>query len=161
MFKNYFFILLLFLGGFLLLSTLSGKQMNSLLSSEPKIVTKNTQMIKVGDKKLEVEVVSDDIGLRNGLSNREEIGSDGMLFIFPVEQTTSFWMKDMKFDLDIIWIKSGIVTEITKNVPRPINKSDKLILYSPKSSIDMVLEVKSGDSDELGISVGDQITLVE
>jgi uncharacterized protein len=84
-----------------------------------------------------------------------------MLFIMPGEQVAAFWMKEMKFDLDMIWIKDGQVVEITENVPKPKNEIDRLILYSPHQVIDQVLEVFAGDSRRLGIQVGDVITQLD
>ena len=73
--------------------------------------------MKVGDKQLKVEIVKDLISLKKGLSDRDEIGSDGMLFILENEQKIDFWMKDMRFSLDMIWIKDGKVIEISRDIP--------------------------------------------
>jgi uncharacterized membrane protein (UPF0127 family) len=70
-------------------------------------------------------------------------------------------MKDMKFDIDIIWIRDGKVVEITEDIPTPDDESSKLILYSPSQPVDRVLEVNSGDSLRLGIKVGDEVTQLE
>ncbi|NCN87678.1 MAG: DUF192 domain-containing protein [Candidatus Pacebacteria bacterium] len=117
--------------------------------------------IKIGDLILNVEVVRDTFLQSKGLSGREEIGSDGMLFVFPSERIPTFWMKEMSFDLDMIWIKDGRVFEITRDVPKPANYDDQLELYSPSQPIDQILEVYAGDSLRLGIEVGDEFTQIK
>ena len=132
--------------------------------SSNKVVNKNLSKIIVGDKELAVEVVREEIDLKNGLSNRDQIGSEGMLFILPFRRKVSFWMKDMRFPLDMIWIKDGKVVEITKDVSPPTreyNDDSSLILYSPQEDVDQVLEVMAGNSDQWGISVGDTIVSIE
>ena len=52
-------------------------------------------------------LVSDDFEKRVlGLSNRTNLpeGIDGMLFIFPKSDTHGIWMKDMNFNIDILWL---------------------------------------------------------
>ena len=39
-----------------------------------------------------------------------------MLFRFSQAEKYSFWMKDMRFPLDIIWIKNREVVHIEKNI---------------------------------------------
>lgn len=120
--------------------------------------------ISVGNAKLNVEVASTTAAQTQGLSHREQLtDTQGMLFDLrsrPIGKPT-FWMKDMKFDLDIIWIKDFKVVDISKNVPKPdpLVSPNELPKYSPKENADMVLEVNSGWSDENKIKVGDKITL--
>lgn len=71
----------------------------------------------------------------------------------------AFWMKDMKFDLDLIWIREGKIIGITPNVPHPNSPSDKLPTYSPPSEINMVLEVNAGWSEKYRVEVGDEVRL--
>jgi uncharacterized protein len=110
---------------------------------------------------LKVEVVNTPQSTILGLSGREKIGQDGMLFIFSEKAFRSFWMKDMKFDLDIIWIADRKVVEISRKVPKPeLNIPDfRLPVYSPEMNVDMVLEIDSGKADVIGIEVGDEIGL--
>jgi uncharacterized membrane protein (UPF0127 family) len=108
---------------------------------------------------LTFEVVNSISSVVQGLSGREEIGSDGMLFIFPESRRHSFWMKDMRFNLDMIWIADGKVIEVTEGVPYPSPGTlDKnLPYYSPKQPVNMVLEVPAGMSATWGLQPGDEI----
>lgn len=93
-----------------------------------------------------------------GLSGRSNLDNiDGMLFIFPQYHIPLFWMKDMRFPIDIIWISNGKVVDITANAP--VETSDKLPTYSPRVPINMVLETRAGWAAENNITVGDQLTI--
>lgn len=119
--------------------------------------------IKVGEKTLNVEVVNTPQSTSQGLSGREEIGTDGMLFVFPKIETRYFWMKDMNFDIDIVWIADETVIDISRNTPKPQpNTPDfKLETYSSKEGVNMVLEINKGKAQELNINPGDVVQLVQ
>ncbi|MBD3250630.1 MAG: hypothetical protein GF381_03620 [Candidatus Pacebacteria bacterium] len=104
--------------------------------------------IKLGSQKLLVEVVNTPSSRTQGLSGREQVGGkssqvQGMLFVFPQSGQPWFWMKEMKFDLDLVWIDHNQVQEVTPNVPAPSSeiREDQLPFYSPTQSVKMVLEV--------------------
>lgn len=94
----------------------------------------------------------------HGLSNRSDLGDvDGMLFIFPRYHIPIFWMKDMQFPIDMIWISDGKVVDITHNAE--VETSDKLPTYSPRVPINMVLETAAGWAEQNNITVGDNLIL--
>lgn len=90
-----------------------------------------------------------------GLQFRDSLGqNEGMLFIFPMSQIHSFWMKDTRIALDIIWLDHfRRVVHIAKNVP-PCKK-DPCPIYSPSSEALYVLEVNASWTDRFGVQVGD------
>ena len=105
--------------------------------------------------KIEVEIANDAISRARGLSGRASLLRDcGMLFVFEEKQKTAFWMKDMLFDLDIIWIVDGKIAHIEENV----KKEDKRII-NPGILADMVLEINAGTSSRLGFKEGDEVFL--
>lgn len=108
---------------------------------------------------LNVELALSNEAQRQGLSDRDEIGADGMLFVFPSLGQTSFWMKDMKFDLDMIWIAQGKVVDIDQNVPKPAEGASlsELPSYSPSQPVDMILELPAGKVADWQIEIGDRI----
>ncbi|MEX0916501.1 MAG: DUF192 domain-containing protein [Candidatus Spechtbacterales bacterium] len=92
---------------------------------------------------LNVEVADDAIERAQGLSGRASLQPNtGMLFLFGEPVLASFWMKDMNFALDILWIRDGVVVDITQNIPAPTG--DELPTYQPNEPVDMVLEVNAG-----------------
>lgn len=113
--------------------------------------------------RIEVEIVNTIASTTQGLSGREEIGTGGMLFIFPDKSRHYFWMKDMKFDLDIVWIAGETIVDVSKNVPapEPNTPDNRLETYTTDHDIDKVLELPAGKAAEYGIDSGDLIQLVE
>jgi len=113
--------------------------------------------ISVGDRKIEAEVVKSEEERALGLSGRDSLCDGcGMLFIFPQASFHGIWMKEMKFDIDILWINAGKIIGITRSVPAP-GPGDGLPSYQPPQAIDVVLEVPSGWALKNGISVGDLV----
>ncbi len=112
--------------------------------------------ITLKDLPLTVEMAETPKQWEHGLSDRESLGDmEGMLFIFPQYHIPVFWMKDMHFPIDIIWISNYKVVDITASAP--VETTSKLPTYSPRSPVNMVLEVPSGWAQENGITVGDQL----
>lgn len=127
----------------------------------PSLTDRQQRTITIGSNKLAVEVVTSPESIEQGLSGRSEIGSDGMLFVFGSDRMLSFWMKEMVFDLDLIWLRDGRVVEITRDVPHPSPNTPlpKLPLYKPSTPVDMVLEVPAGGAGGWGIEIDDQMQL--
>lgn len=110
----------------------------------------NTIYAPKGDIQVEISDTQDKMEL--GLSNRSSLDSDsGMLFIFPNLGSYSFWMKDMYFPLDIVWINTlKEVTGIASNVSPD---SFPEVFNSP-GEIQFVLELNAGEADKFGIATG-------
>lgn len=117
--------------------------------------------IRVGSTQLTVEVVNTSASITQGLSGRSEIGSDGMLFVFDSSQHAVFWMKEMLFDLDLVWIHQGRIVGISPQVPKPVSGTPEhdLPLYRSEGLIDQVLELPAGKVEEAGIRPGDYVFL--
>ena len=128
---------------------------HSIDSAEP---AKEAQVV-VNDKAMQVAIADTPDKRSLGLSLRDSMPRDrGMLFVFDEEGVYAFWMKNMEFNLDIIWINStGTVVQVEKNLKPcldicPSYESGKPALY--------VLEVNAGVSDELGIREGTTVNIV-
>lgn len=115
--------------------------------------------ITIGSVDLTVEVVKSEASLVQGLSDRAEIGSDGMLFILQEKSKPVFWMKNMLFDIDIIWIDGDKIVAVNENVtkPEPGQSLAELELISPGSAADKVLELNAGDAQKYKLEVGDRV----
>lgn len=81
--------------------------------------------------------------------------NEAMLFVFPAAGFHSFWMKDMTFDLDFIWINNNRIVDLTENVSH-VNQTQ---IYMPKTEVDNVLEVNAGFIQMYGIKIGDKVSL--
>ncbi len=112
--------------------------------------------VEINNIKISVELADTDDTRRLGLSYRPELAKDaGMLFVLPSEEIGRFWMKDMNFSLDIIWISNGKIVNISKNLP-PGGAQPKET-YSSEFPVDTVLEVNGGFCDERGIMIGNGV----
>lgn len=119
--------------------------------SGPDPVTVQTQD---GPVAFTVEVADNDPARTRGMMHRDEVGPDeGMLFDFQVERPVSIWMANVRFPLDIIYIRSdGTIAKIADNA-QPFSErsipSDFPVLG--------VLEIAGGRADELNIRPGDVV----
>ena len=123
---------------------------------EYQMAGKNEKVIHVNGRVLTVELADEPHEQSQGLSNRESLGQEqGMLFVFQQPLVPSFWMKDMRFALDMLWLDaSGTIIAITKNIsPTTFPET-----FQPPSPILYVLEVNSGWSDLNNIKVGDIVS---
>jgi uncharacterized membrane protein (UPF0127 family) len=114
--------------------------------------------VKIGNAVIEVEVAKTLTAQERGLSGRENLNkNEGMLFVFPEKDFYSFWMKEMKFPIDIIWIADDRVADIAYNVPTVA--TEFLKTYQPKEPVNFVLEVNAGFSLSHDIKVGDGVKI--
>ena len=120
----------------------------------------NLEIITNSSKiKVWVETARTPKELQQGLMFRESLDDySGMLFIFKKEDRLSFWMKNTKIPLDIIFISENwTINEIKSNV-QPCQE-DPCPTYPSKYPIMYVLEVNAGFSERNGIKVGDKVNL--
>ncbi len=100
--------------------------------------------------------IADTQALKNlGLSGRNSIDEDrAMLFVFNDSGYYGFWMKDMKFAIDIIWIdENKKIVHIAPNVaPDTYPES-----FQSKGLAKYVLEVQAGLTKSKNIKVGDSV----
>jgi uncharacterized membrane protein (UPF0127 family) len=108
---------------------------------------------------LEAEVVDTPASRELGLSGRPQMGDDeGMLFVFDVPGRYGFWMKDMKYPLDIVWInENGIVV----NIERGLTPDTYPKAYTNQSDSSYVLEINSGTSERFGLYLGSKVKFTD
>lgn len=124
--------------------------------------------LKIKDKVLEVEVASSSQAMITGLGGRKSMEENqGMLFEFKTPAKPDFWMKDMHFDLDLIWIANKKIIFIDNGVKAPSPEclqpgaDCRLPLYSPALPVDQVLEVNAGWAQKNFVRIGDEVDLVK
>ncbi|WP_426429589.1 DUF192 domain-containing protein [Winogradskyella sp. HB-48] len=105
-------------------------------------------------KTLDIEIAEDVYETQTGLMYRTKLGTkQGMLFIFPDEQIRSFYMKNTKIPLDIIYINELYeIVSFQKNA-KPFDETS----LPSDAPAQYVLEIKAGLSDEWQLEVGDKI----
>lgn len=95
-----------------------------------------------------------------GLMYRDHLTKDhGMLFFFSQPQAWSFWMKNTKISLDLIWLDAKKrVTHIERNVPTCTKTDDSCPQYRPNSDDAMyVLEIAGGTVEGYKIEKGTKL----
>lgn len=81
-------------------------------------------------------------------------GGTGLIFIFPEPGKYGFWMKDMNFPIDIVWMRSDMaVIAVSKNI---LPSTFPETLYPPVD-VQFVLELNAGESDKFGIATGTRL----
>ncbi|MGN6560123.1 MAG: DUF192 domain-containing protein [Candidatus Nitrosocosmicus sp.] len=93
-----------------------------------------------------------------GLSIKNSLNdSEGMLFPFDKPGDYSFWMKDMRFPIDILWIDTNNkIVHIEKNL-QPCIFFLLCPSYSPHSNSKYVLEINADLTTRNNITVGDSV----
>jgi uncharacterized membrane protein (UPF0127 family) len=112
-------------------------------------------LILPNGKGLNLEVRDDEIGRVQGLSGRSSLSeSSAMLFVFDIESDRyCFWMKDMKFDIDILWLDSKKRIVDAKYAASPSSYPEE---FCPKSAARYVLELPAGQALKNGLIIGVQ-----
>ena len=121
----------------------------------------STTRIKFGGVVLTVEIAATPADQQKGLSDRDSMAPDhGMLFVFNSEEMWGFWMKGMRFSLDIIWfdsqkrsvfIEQGLAPCPPQNCP----------IYTPPVNAMFVLEVNAGFVGAHNVSFGDSFSYLD
>ncbi|WP_062053142.1 DUF192 domain-containing protein [Aquimarina longa] len=108
--------------------------------------------------KLNIEIADDEYQIQTGLMYRTSMqNNQGMLFMFPEEAPRSFYMKNTKIPLDIIFIDSkNKVVSIQKNA-RPLDES----LLPSDGPAQYVLEVNAKLTTTWNLKKGDSISFIK
>ena len=75
-----------------------------------------------------------------------------MFFLFNQPGQYAFWMKDMEFPLDFVWIAGDKIIDIDKNIP-----PDYSGILKPEIPVDKVLEINAGVCEKHKIKIGNEI----
>lgn len=113
------------------------------------------KVVRLDGQNFIAEIPSSVQAYQKGLGGRRALcQSCAMLFRFPQKGQYAFWMKDMQFDLDILWIADGKIVYIKKNFSAASTE-----IVQPATPADNVLEIRAGSSDKYGFQVGDRVNI--
>lgn len=153
-----------FFGAFLIIGLLvyDYSKIDTGLSSEVCIkyetITNGGQNTPIGKRQctLSLERVNTEVTRERGLSGRSSMpASRGMLFVFDSIGRQCIWMKDMHFNIDIIWLNiQGTVLKLAENVT-PSSYPDS---YCADDTY-FVIEVNAGVAKSAGLSLGSRVNL--
>ncbi len=119
------------------------------------VVRSFTHPLMIGAQTLSVAIADTEVLREQGLSNTSILSADqGMLFVLDTPSIPSFWMKDMNYSLDIIWIDANKkVIGASENIdPKTFPQT-----FSPQTPVMYVLEVSAGFYKSSYIKVGDSV----
>lgn len=113
--------------------------------------------VTVGNTLIPVEVAREYAAIQKGLSGRPYLDQNsGMLFVFPKASIYSFWMPDMNFPIDILWINNGRVVDTDENMTNIFDPTNPRY-YRPSSPAQFVLEINAGFIRRNNIRIGDPV----
>lgn len=114
-----------------------------------------SMFVTINDNVFRVKPAITPESISEGMKNKTfDNNNEGMYFLLE-EKEHCFWMKDCIIELDMIFIKDGIVTKIYENCP-PC-KNGPCETYCAVS--DRVLEIGGGLCKEMGIKEGDSVNV--
>ena len=109
-------------------------------------------VLRAGNHAYQLEVVTTTTAQQKGLSGRPSLPiNQGMLFSFTSEAQRCFWMKDMRFSVDMLWFNTNKqVVHIEPSVsPKTYPK-----IFCPSRPAKYVIEINAGQAKAAGITVG-------
>ena len=115
--------------------------------------------VKLKGHEFHVEQADDAASQQRGLMFRESMPDDhGMLFNFSDEQVRTFWMKNCRMPLDILYFDANYkLVSVQQRVPAC--RSDPCPTYPSEGPSKYVLELNAGTADKLGVKPGDALTV--
>jgi hypothetical protein len=119
--------------------------------------TTATRVIYINGQSIIVDIADTPAERQRGLSGRADLAPNhGMLFIFPSDGIYAFWMKDMRFSIDIIWLSAdGTVITIAQNIsPRTYPHT-----FAPSAPAQYVVELPAGFVQEHHVQLGDKVQM--
>lgn len=117
-------------------------------------------LVQIGDTIIQAELATSTEALARGLSGRTFLAPDqGMLFVFNSPSRHRFWMPEMNFPLDIIWIKDGQIADITRQATNDFDPSAP-VFYQPRTPVRFVLEVNSGFAHKHNLRIGERVIFI-
>jgi hypothetical protein len=116
-----------------------------------------TTTMTIGSKTYTVEIANTSATEERGLMRRDSMPADhGMIFVFSTPQQAHFWMKNTRFDLDIVYITADGHVDSIRHM-KAYDRSD----VPSDGPVKWAVELNAGQPAENGVKVGDVITIPE
>ena len=111
--------------------------------------------VQIGKVSFTVNLALTDAEREQGLSGQTDLAPNtGLLFVFDTPGSYGFWMKDMKFPIDMVWVGENMRVVTTKEGATP--ESYPQIFY-PNAPSMYVIELPAGTMRVNNLSVGDSV----
>lgn len=111
-------------------------------------------------ERVRVRVADNDEERVQGLSGTDPLAEDeGMLFVFEKPDIHGIWMKEMRYDIDIVWLdESGQVVQVVSGAKAPLEGAE-LPVYKNTDLAKYVLELPAGRAVEYGLAEGVEVAV--
>ena len=125
----------------------------------------NIKYVKIGGQVIKVDLALTPTEQEKGLSGRKSLAEDaGMLFIFPKPSRNYFWMPDMNFPIDIIWLAPHSLGEVGLDenlqviyIKKDASPGSYPETFGPNENSKYVLEVSAGFSEKNNVKEGNLV----
>lgn len=123
------------------------------------IIVRDSVEITLPNGSIKAEVADTSASREEGLSGRSGLRNGrGMLFVFDLPGRYGFWMKDMSFPIDMVWInENGVVVNVVENA----KPEDYPMTYINQAPASYVLELEANKAREYGIYLGSKVKIEE
>jgi hypothetical protein len=111
-----------------------------------------TRTLRTSNHSYQLIVAQTSATQEKGLGDRAKLPADeGMLFVFPDQAVQCFWMKNMQFSLDMIWLNSNkrVEYELSNVSPKSYPKT-----FCPAQPAQYVIELNAGQANSADIHLG-------
>ncbi|MEI6346031.1 MAG: DUF192 domain-containing protein [bacterium] len=116
--------------------------------------------VQIGTTIIPVEIADVPSTMEKGLSGRFHLPSkQGMLFIFPVSDLYAFWMPNMNFPIDLLWISSEKKIVGFEQSMQPEKDLKNPHYYRPSEPVEYVIEVNAGFVKSHHLTVGQEVNI--
>ncbi len=114
---------------------------------------------RLGGTTLLLEVLDTDASRGKGLSGRRSLpDGQGILFVFPQDGYYGFWMKDMHFPIDILWLDSAYrIVDVWERA----DSSSYPKIFTPIVPQRYVLELPAGFFTNHALKKGDALEILK
>ncbi|HEX7042169.1 MAG TPA: DUF192 domain-containing protein [Patescibacteria group bacterium] len=118
----------------------------------------NKPQVTINHHNFYVEIAKTEAQKEKGLGDRKSLEENhGMYFPFETSGNYAFWMKDMEFPIDIIYISNERIVNIFTDTKPALDPSTTVV--RPTQNVDAVLEINAGETERNNIKVGDKVNL--
>ncbi|MFP6654965.1 MAG: DUF192 domain-containing protein [Myxococcota bacterium] len=112
--------------------------------------------IEIRGRRVAVEIADSPSEQAKGLGSRDALAwNHGMYFEYAEPAFYSFWMKDVRFSIDIVWLRDGRIVDLDVRVPFQEGSNGPTV--RPAELVDAVLEVPAGYAVAHRWQIGDRV----
>ncbi len=122
----------------------------------------NKSSVTINNHKFDLSVAKSDKEKQVGLSDKKSLSENsGMIFTFDKPDYYPFWMRNMHFPIDILFIANNKIVTIYRNVQPPKSNNEELPIYRPSQPADTAIELPAGTADKYNIQEGDTVKIAK